>query len=75
MLQRADGQLENLETLIHDLEFAMIETQVSNFNYSFYYSDSFILFFAIDAFAFSPILIIFFMFTYFVHPILIICSA
>lgn len=28
LLSRTDGQLENLETLVHDLEFAQIETQV-----------------------------------------------
>ncbi|XP_020279158.1 charged multivesicular body protein 6 [Pseudomyrmex gracilis] len=28
VLSRADGQLENLERMIHDLEFAQIETQV-----------------------------------------------
>lgn len=28
MLQKADGQLENLERMTHDLEFAQIELQV-----------------------------------------------
>jgi charged multivesicular body protein 6 len=31
ILQKTDGQLENLERLVHDLEFSQIEMQVRRF--------------------------------------------
>jgi hypothetical protein len=32
ILQKTDGQLENLERLVHDLEFSQIEVQVRRFH-------------------------------------------
>ena len=38
LLARTDGQLDNLERLVHDLEFAQVEKQVLMHNGILYYS-------------------------------------
>lgn len=38
ILQKADGQLENLERLVHDLEFSTIEMEVRRHSVSVYVS-------------------------------------
>lgn len=38
ILQKTDGQLENLERLVHDLEFSTIEMQVRRYSVFMYVS-------------------------------------
>jgi hypothetical protein len=44
LLERTDGQLDNLERLVHDLEFAQVEKQVQSTNPLFFSFPPFLIF-------------------------------